>query len=422
MHGLSFGGIVLAAAVFALPAEAKVLYHWVELGDGESATIRAITDGACPNAVFDGVTSPMAVRSEPATRFQNVKPATFNVTGCEVAIPRGAKSASIESEPVNLPRPDPRRIVVFGDTGCRIAKGDRVQACNDPKSWPFPEVARRAAATHPDLVIHVGDYLYREEACPAGNTGCAGTPYGFGWDTWDVDFFRPADPLLRSAPWIFVRGNHEDCVRAAEGWFRFLDRAPMGQTCGDFSGIYVSQLGSFGIVNVDGARGDDKVKNAAEAAQSLRQQFMAIRDRIPLDAWLVSHRPFDAVRPGDKGTANVIDNRLQDGAISDLIPAGVRMLVAGHIHFFQAVDFGGKAPPQLVVGTGGDNLSPIPPMSVAGSQINGKTVSAASAYSGFAYMVWDRSGAAGWTGTLFGFDGAAIDKCRLDGRSLQCNR
>lgn len=421
MRGLSLSIIVLAAAVFTCPAGAKVLYHWVELGEGDSATIRAITDGACPNVVFNGVPSPMAARSRPGTRFQNVRPADFNVTGCEVAIPRAGRSASIEGEPVNLPHPDPRRIVVFGDTGCRIAKGDRVQACNDPGSWPFPEVVRRAAATHPDLVIHAGDYLYREEACPAGNAGCAGTPHGFGWDTWEVDFFKPADPLLRSAPWIFVRGNHEDCNRAAEGWFRFLDRAPLEQTCRDFSGIYVSQLGSFAVVNVDGARADDNVKNAADAARLLRQQFMAIRDRIPQEAWLVSHRPFDAMRPGDQGTANVTDNRLQDDAISDLFPAGIRMLVAGHIHFFQAVDFAGHAPPQLVVGTGGDNLSPIPPMSVAGSQINGKTVAAASAYSGFAYMVWDRS-ATGWTGTLFGFDGTAIDKCLLNGRSLLCSR
>lgn len=421
MRDLSLYIIVLAATVFTCPADAKVLYHWVELGEGDSATIRAITDGACPNVVFNGVPSPMSARSGPGTRFQNVKPADFNVTGCEAAIRRAARSASIEGEPVNLPRPDPRRIVVFGDTGCRIAKGDRVQACNDPKSWPFPEVARRAAATHPDLVIHVGDYLYREEACPAGNAGCAGTPHGFGWDTWEVDFFRPADRLLRSAPWIFVRGNHEDCGRAAEGWFRFLDRAPLEQTCRDFSGIYVSQLGSFAVVNVDGARADDKVKNAADAARLLRQQFAAIKDRVPQEAWLVSHRPLDAVRPGEKGTANVTDNRLQDSAIADLIPVGVRMLVAGHIHFFQAVDFAGHAPPQLVVGTGGDNLSPIPPMSVAGSQINGKTVAAASAYSGFAYMVWDRSGTE-WTGTLFGFDGAAIDKCLLNGRSLLCNR
>jgi hypothetical protein len=419
MFKLIIASLILAGSL-ATSASAKVLYRWTEVGAGETSSVRAVTDGTCPNVVFDGVTVAMMTRADPATRFENVKPAKFGVTACEAPVPRGAKTASIAGEAVALPQPDPRRIVIFGDTGCRIAKGDRVQACNDPKSWPFPEVARRAAAAHPDLVIHVGDYLYREEPCPAGNAGCVGTPYGFGWDTWDVDFFKPAEPLLRSAPWIFVRGNHEDCNRAAEGWFRFMDRQPMGQTCRDFSGIYVSRLGRFGIVNIDGAKADDEVKNAAEVTRQLKQQFAAIAGEIPPETWLVSHRPFNAVRTADKGALNKIDNGLQEAAMGELIPSGVRMLVAGHIHFFQAVDFGGKAPPQLVVGTGGDNLAPIPPMSLAGSQINGKMVSAASAYSGFAYMVWDRVGEV-WTGTLFGFDGSALDSCKLTARSLICN-
>jgi hypothetical protein len=408
----------VAAAGLANTAQAKVLYYWVELGEGESATVRAVTDGACPNVIFDGAAMPMLKRSDRATRFQNVKPAAFNVTGCEVLVPRAAKAAVIEGDPVALPRTDPRRIVVFGDTGCRIAKGERVQDCKN--AWPFPEVARLAAAAHPDLVIHVGDYLYREEPCPAGNAGCAGTPYGFGWDGWEVDFFKPADPLLRSSPWIFVRGNHEDCNRAAEGWFRLLDRASIEQSCRDFSGIFVSRLGNFGVVDVDGAKAADNVKDAKQAADELRRQFATIRQSIPEEAWLVSHRPFDAMRPGDGGKSNQVENKLQSEALAGLIPPGVRMLVAGHIHFFQAVDFGGKAPPQLVVGTGGDNLSPIPPMSLAGSQINGKTVAVASAYSGFAYMVWDRTGN-DWSGTLFGFDGKSLNNCRLSGRSLICN-
>ena len=314
----------------------------------------------------------MAKRSDAAMRFQNVKAASFNVAGCEVIVPRGVKAAVIDGNPVELPLPDLRRIVVFGDTGCHIAKGERVQDCKN--GWPFPEVARRTAAMHPDLVIHVGDYLYREEPCPADNVGCAGTPYGFGWDSWEVDFFKPAAPLLRSAPWIFVRGNHEDCNRAAEGWFRFLDRAPMEHSCRDFSGVFVSHLGKFGVVNVDGAKAADNLKNAAQVTELLRGQFAAVRQSIPEEAWLVSHRPFDAMRSGDGGASNKVENSLQSEALGGLIPPGVRMLVAGHIHFFQAVDFGGKAPPQLVVGTGGDNLSPIPPMSIAGSRDRGKTV------------------------------------------------
>ena len=111
------------------------------------------------------------------------------------------------------------------------------------------------ATARPDLVIHVGDYHYREDACPAGHAGCAGSPFGYGFDAWNADFFGPAAPLLAAAPWVMVRGNHEDCSRAGEGWFRFLDRAPMEPTCRDFTGDFVAKLGDFGIVVVDGANG-----------------------------------------------------------------------------------------------------------------------------------------------------------------------
>ena len=40
--------------------------------------------------------------------------------------------------------------------------------------------SRLAAAQKPDLVIHVGDYYYRETPCPAGEAKCAGSPFGWG--------------------------------------------------------------------------------------------------------------------------------------------------------------------------------------------------------------------------------------------------
>jgi hypothetical protein len=97
----------------------------------------------------------------------------------------------------------------------------------------------------------------------------------------------------------------------------------------------------------------------------------------------------------------------------------VRMTVAGHIHFFQAVDFGGARPPQLVVGTGGDNLDKLPPVSVIGAEINSRKVVNSITHAGFAYMVWDRTGNI-WIGTLFDADGKALDHCRLLDRSLAC--
>ena len=75
-------------------------------------------------------------------------------------------------------------------------------------------------------MIHVGDYLYRENACPAGDADCAGSPWGYGWDAWNADFFAPARPLLAAAPWIVVRGNHESCDRARPGLVALSRSAP----------------------------------------------------------------------------------------------------------------------------------------------------------------------------------------------------
>src|SRR5204862_199481 len=84
-------------------------------------------------------------------------------TTCELAIPRDARRAVYAGRDLPLPKPQPRRIVVPGDTGCRILGPTDAQPCDDPARWPFARVARAAAATHPDLVIHVGDYPYREQ-------------------------------------------------------------------------------------------------------------------------------------------------------------------------------------------------------------------------------------------------------------------
>jgi hypothetical protein len=102
----------------------------------------------------------MIVRAAPGEHYP--------ITVCTLLIPADAKSVSISDVPVTLPSSDTRRIAVIGDTGCRLqAKFPIVyQACNDPAEWPFPPIAKAIAQMRPDLVIHVGDYVYRQAPCP----------------------------------------------------------------------------------------------------------------------------------------------------------------------------------------------------------------------------------------------------------------
>src|SRR5580693_2482600 len=112
----------------------------------------------------------------------------------------------------------------------------------------------------------------------------AAVPGAYGWDSWNADLFEPAVPLLAAAPWIMVRGNHEDCSRAGEGWFRFLDRAPLEAACRDFTGIFVARLGDFGLVVVDGAKADDPQGDMGALAGLLRDQFAQVVAKVPAEA------------------------------------------------------------------------------------------------------------------------------------------
>ena len=143
--------------------------------------------------------------------------------------------------------------------------------------------------------------------------------------------------------------------------------------------------------------------------------------KIPNYAWLATHKPVNAMlaKPGDP-KINIVSNQVLQAALGADMPASLRMYVAGHIHFFQAVDFGGARPAQLVAGTGGDNLEGMPAASVAGADINGRNADHAVTCSDFGYMVWDRVDANTWTGTLFDIDAKPLDRCRLSDRILTC--
>jgi len=222
----------LLATLAGCAALAPPLSSFVVMtGDGVSVA-RVLTAGAaCPPIRLDGRDVAMSMRAPAATIAQRptvspaleTKPSAFPVRACEARIPAGSVQASVAGRPLPLPRARLARIVVIDDTGCRLKTSGAYQDCNRTLAYPFARVAALAAAWKPDLVVHVGDYHYRENACLAERPGCAGSPWGYGWDAWDADFFTPASALLKAAPWVMARGNHESCTRAGQGFLRFLD-------------------------------------------------------------------------------------------------------------------------------------------------------------------------------------------------------
>ena len=165
----------------AVPSPPPLATAYVVLGAGGQTIARAVLAGdACPVLRVDGVPLAMQTRAAPAVaplRPKQAKPADFPLRVCEAFLPAGARVASVSGQALPLPQAQPRRILVLGDTGCRIKQSDNIyQDCSNPAAWPFRALAMAAAQEHPDLVVHVGDYHYRESACPAG-AGCRDSPW-----------------------------------------------------------------------------------------------------------------------------------------------------------------------------------------------------------------------------------------------------
>jgi hypothetical protein len=395
------------------PAAGFAERAWVQMTD-RGAEARVVTPAHdCPAVTVDGAPRPMQRRTAAS--------ADFPVSVCQARLPALARRVSIGGRALPLQRA-PNRIVIFGDTGCRL-KGKAVQACDDPAEWPFAQVARLAAGHHPDLVIHVGDYYYRESPCPAGRAGCAGSPWGDNWTTWDADFFAPAAPLLAAAPWVVVRGNHEDCARGGPGWFDLLDNGPAPLTCPATAAPMTFDVGGLTLYVLDSS-GTEDVSAPPDSVAMFAAQLDALKAHPPRgEAWIVTHRPIWGLAVGKVGPA-VIDvpiNATEQAAARGRDLSGVAMVVSGHIHHFASFDFEANRPPQLIVGTGGDvGEAGDSPKFVDGEVGIDGMGARRFGFDRYGFLVLDRAGA-GWNGTFYDTHDRPIAVCRVAGRKLACH-
>jgi hypothetical protein len=396
----------------------------------------------------------MAVRSPAGTaplrptasKPEFTKPSAFPATTCEAVISPDAKQVSVHSWLLPLPPKTIRRIVVIGDTGCRIKAADNaVQNCDDPNAYPFAAIAAAAAVWKPDIVLHVGDYLYRETPCPDGNAACAGTPWGYGLDAWRADFFDPASVLLKAAPWVMVRGNHESCNRAGQGWRRFLDTAPFNAdtSCddplydvkGDFSVPFaVPLVDGAQIVNWDTSDAGYKpfpADDARGAAYAANVQAIAALAAKAAHTILANHHPVLGVAAGigkdgkpKLGPSNLSLREILAKADPKLYPPGIDLLLSGHVHVWEQLSFGGTYPSQIVAGFSGtlEDIVPLPETLPANSGlVPGATPDMFSSWvDGFGFMTMERTGSAVWKAEIHDRTGKVVNRCTIDGRISKC--
>ena len=267
---------------------------WVQYAPGGTLIARTIlpANSTCPSMSGTAMT---------------VRGATADVTVCEAVVPSGTASASINGVALPLKHlgKTPKRIAVVGDTGCRVkcsASGCSIQDCSDPKKWPAADVAKSIAAWKPDLIVHVGDYYYREYNCPSATSQpseCTGPTYS--WANWNADFFTPMAKLLPAAPWIFIRGNHEICSRAGAGWFQYLDGGAYAADCATHTAPYSVTTGAMQFLVMDSSAVSDA--NVVPSEVTLYAgDFSALKATQPSSptAWLLLHQPIWGVVHDDE--------------------------------------------------------------------------------------------------------------------------
>ena len=415
---------IVAAVWFALAAaHAQSLETWVQY-TAQGVEVRGLVPAGqtgCPSLTVDGKAMPMTLRAAASTDFPRA--------ACSLPISVGVKTiATADGHAVPVPVADPQRILVLGDTGCRI-KGTALQACNDPKAWPFAGLAKAAAAEKPDLIIHLGDYLYRESACPASFPGCTGSPWGDNQAAWDADWFTPAQPLFDAAPMLLIRGNHEDCYRAGPGLLRLLGPTAFDPAapCNAHLAPYAVPFGSETIAMIDSASAADVPLDSA-AVPAYQKDFdtlKAMGQGLPPghELWLATHRPLWAAISYMGAPAG--GNATMIAATGDLSAfQAVSLMLSGHIHAFEAINYEGtKLPPQIVAGHGGDNLDNTP-ANLRGTTFQGESgvhVKDGFSVPGFGYLMMVReTGNAGWTVQLYDSDGHPEQKCVFENRALFC--
>jgi len=394
-----------------------LLYWWSQAGAQGEWLLRTVYEGggSCPASA--------SVRALPSD--------SFPVLVCQ---------QRLGSEPVQLPgMPRPaaapptrvQRVVAIGDTGCRAKEQD----CTNPAAWPFSAVAYRARQADADLAVHVGDYIYRETVSDCGGK----LPCGDNWKAWNADWFAPMGELLAAAPWVFARGNHEDCTRGGTGWFLFFDPRDVpanADRCAGTTEPYAVQVPGVGaLLIIDTAcapwystgcwstGGSNPVNDTTRAIPAYARQLAQLPGLAAGGpAWVVTHVPIWA--RDYPGQADSIGSSILQGALRRALPGGelppaVALSLMGHVHAWEALDFAAPRTPVLVLGDGGTSESEGLPSSMP-SPAGGVAVEGYWAGLAFGYTVLEAADG-GWNVRLVPVPGPGGGvACTLRNGQLAC--
>ena len=235
--------------------------------------------------------------------------------------------------------------------------------------WPLEKILSYVNDHDPDLIIHVGDYLYRTAQC-VNHEKCGYGVYGDNSATWRADWLEVSKLVSSKAPFLFVRGNHENCDRAHIGWFRYLDSyayLDSEHKCEDFTNSWIFNARKLDDKNIDFYVFDSSFGNERFVSDSdvenLKKQFLPlVTNNVSNSVWFLTHRPLWSYAALSKGF--YYGNLSQIKAFGELFPNNVQVILSGHVHIAQVLKLQSKKgihiPMQIIIGNSGSLLYGVP--------------------------------------------------------------
>jgi hypothetical protein len=188
--------------------------------------------------------------------------------------------------------------------------------------------------------------------------------------------------------------------------------------CAKHLPLYSVDLGGLRLGVMDDATADEIALDRGQSPTYAAE--LTGLAAIPAPVWFVHHRPIWAAVTGPLGIPIGGNLQLIDAARiaaqqgQSPIAPNVELMLSGHLHTFEAINYAKDVPPQLVAGNGGDKLL-VTPVNLRGTQFQGHsavTVADGLSVGGFGFLLMARAGD-GWTIDLYDAAGNKTRTCRF---------
>jgi hypothetical protein len=178
--------------------------------------------------------------------------------------------------------------------------------------------------------------------------------------------------------------------------------------------------GGMNLVVLDDAGAPD-TSVAQALIPDFQADFAALATLAPKPLWLLMHRPIWGLVKGPFGIP-VGGNQTMIAAAGDLSAlAPVELMLAGHIHTFEAINYAASVPPQILAGHGGDNLDSTP-LDLKGAAFQGHSgvqVKDGLSVGGFGFLLMTKRDI-GWAIDLYRVDGTTEGQCTFAKNRVDC--